>query len=378
MTELRPDGSAPRTRRTAELVGLAAGALAAGAAAGAAAERFAVRRALGRPDPMRDEPFGTLRGAPYPVTASDGVVLHVEIDEPQTGDGAAVPVTVVLVHGYALSLDSWHFQRRDLRDAARLVLLDQRSHGRSGRSTVAHATLEQTGRDLGTVIDEVAPEGPLVLIGHSMGGMTIMNLAEQRPVLFRERVLAVGLLATSAAGLDDLPSGLRGIPGRVVHRVLPAVVSALGRRAGVVERGRQLGNDLGHVLTRRYSFASDVPHSYVEWTSDMIAATPIDVVADFFPDFDKHDRLAALAAMRGVETLVMVGRQDKVTPLGLSEAIARELPQARLAVLENCGHMLLLEHHEVVSDELRRLVERAVADAAKGTASAVRSRGRRR
>jgi len=53
MTEPQPDGSAPRTRRTAELVGLAVGALAAGAAAGAAAERFAVRRALGRPDPMR-------------------------------------------------------------------------------------------------------------------------------------------------------------------------------------------------------------------------------------------------------------------------------------------------------------------------------------
>lgn len=364
----------PRTRRAAELVGLAVGALAAGAAAGAAAERFAVRRALGRDDPMRDEPFGTLRGAPYPVTATDGVVLHVEIDEPQAGGGAAV--TVVLVHGYALNLDSWHFQRRDLRDLARLVLLDQRSHGRSGRSAVTHATLEQTGRDLGTVIDEVAPEGGLVLIGHSMGGMTIMNLAEQRPELFHDRVLAVGLLATSAAGLNDLPSGLRGLPGRLVQRVLPGVVSALGRRAGVVERGRQLGNDIGHVLTRRYSFASDVPHSYVEWTSDMIAATPIDVVADFFPDFDKHDRLAALAAMHGVDTLVMVGRQDKVTPLALSEAIARELPQARLVVLEDCGHMLLLEHHDVVTDELVGLVERAVAAAAAPRVATSRRRRR--
>ena len=84
----------------------------------------------------------------------------------------------------------------------------------------------------------------------------------------------------------------------------------------------------------------------------MLAATPIDVVADFFPDFDKHDRLAALAAMRDVETLVMVGRQDKVTPLAHSEAIADELPHAELVVLEDCGHMLLLEHHDVVTDEL--------------------------
>ena len=111
----------------------------------------------------------------------------------------------MLCHGYALNLDSWHFQRRDLRDVARLVLWDQRSHGRSGRSTVPHATLEQTGRDLGDVIDEVAPDGPLVLVGHSMGGMTIMSLAEQRPELFRDRVVGVGA-ARHVRGRADRPA----------------------------------------------------------------------------------------------------------------------------------------------------------------------------
>jgi pimeloyl-ACP methyl ester carboxylesterase len=297
------------------------------------------------------------------VTASDGLALHVEIDEPHAPGAEVAPLTVVLCHGYALNLDSWHFQRRDLRDVARLVLWDQRSHGRSSRSPVSHATLEQTGRDLGSVIDEVAPEGKLVLVGHSMGAMSIMTLAEHRPGLFRDRVAAVALLATSASGLTGLRLGVRGLPGRFVERLLPGMVSALGRRATVVERGRALGHDLGLAVTRRYSFASEVPPSYVKWTSDMVAATPIDVVADFFPDFDKHDRLAALAAMRPVETLVMVGRQDRVTPLVHSEAIARELPHARLVVLEDCGHMLLLEHHDVVTDELFGLVERAAAGA---------------
>ena len=87
VTDVYSARTTSRGRRGAELVGLAVGALAAGAAAGAAAERFAVRRALGRDDPMRDEPFGTLRGAPYPVTASDGVALHVEIDEPHGRPG---------------------------------------------------------------------------------------------------------------------------------------------------------------------------------------------------------------------------------------------------------------------------------------------------
>lgn len=350
-----------RPGRAAGVAGIALGAVAAAGAAGLAIERIAVRRALGqRPDPYRDEPFGTLRGAPYPVTADDGVVLHVEIDEPHdaTDTAFAAPLTVVFSHGYALNLDSWHFQRRDLRDEARLVLWDQRSHGRSERSAVGAATIDHTGRDLGRVIDEAAPSGRLVLVGHSMGGMTIMSLAEQRPELFADRIAGVALLATSAAGITGARSGVRGLPGKLVHRLAPGVVAALGRRAEIVDRGRQLGSDLGLSLTRRYSFASDVPASIVQWTSDMLAATPIDVVAEFFPDFDRHDRLAALSALADVETLVMVGRQDKVTPLAHSEAILAALPRAELVVLEPCGHMLVLEHHGLVTDELRSLLGR--------------------
>ncbi len=349
---------AARPGRAAGVVGITLGALAAAGAAGLAIERIAVRRALGhREDAYRDEPFGTLRGAPYPVTADDGVQLHVEIDEPHEGADPA-PVTVILSHGYALNLDSWHFQRRDLREIARLVLWDQRSHGRSARSAVGAATIEHTGRDLGRVIDEVAPTGPLLLVGHSMGGMSIMSLAEQRPALFADRVVGVAFLATSAAGLTHVRPGVRGVPGRFVRRLAPGVVAALGKQADLIDRGRQIGSDLGLSLTRRYSFASDVPPSFVQWTSDMLAATPIDVVAEFFPDFDRHDRVAALSALGDVEALIMVGREDKVTPLVHSEAILAALPHAEMVVLELCGHMLLLEHHKLVTEELRELIDR--------------------
>lgn len=348
-----------RPGRAAGVAGITLGALAAAGAAGLAIERIAVRRALGRrDDAYRDEPFGTLRGAPYPVSADDGVQLHVEIDEPHEGANPA-PVTVIFSHGYALNLDSWHFQRRDLREAARLVFWDQRSHGRSERSEVGAATIDHTGRDLGRVIDEVAPTGPIVLVGHSLGGMTIMSLAEQRPALFAERVVGVAFLATSAAGLTGGRAGVRGLPGKVVNRLAPGVVAALGKRADLIDRGRQLGSDLGLSLTRRYSFASDVPHSFVQWTSDMLAATPIDVVAEFFPDFDRHDRIAALSALVDVEALVMVGREDRVTPLAHSEAILAALPHAEMVVLEPCGHMLVLEHHELVTAELQALIDRA-------------------
>jgi pimeloyl-ACP methyl ester carboxylesterase len=132
------------------------------------------------------------------VTTDDGVPLHVEVD-----GRADAPVTVVFSHGFTARLAEWELQRRALRHRARLVFWDQRGHGRSGWTPLPRATIDRTGRDLGQVLDATTPTGPVVLAGHSMGGMSIMALARQRPDLFGPRVVGVFLLATSAGGLDE-------------------------------------------------------------------------------------------------------------------------------------------------------------------------------
>ena len=91
------------------------------------------------------------------------------------------------------------------------VIYDQRSHGRSERAPRASCTIDQLGHDLAAVLRALAPDGPLVLVGHSMGGMTIMALAEQQPELFAERVLGVAFLATSAAEVAE-PRAARHVP----------------------------------------------------------------------------------------------------------------------------------------------------------------------
>jgi len=63
-------------------------------------------------------------------------------------------------------MDCWHFQRRDLGRLGRLVFYDQRSHGASGRSPREHSTIDQLGADLFAVLRTVAPDGPIVLVGH--------------------------------------------------------------------------------------------------------------------------------------------------------------------------------------------------------------------
>ena len=173
----------PRARETLVTLGAGLAAAGLGAVLGVAAERLAMGRPLlpfGTVDGVDSEDYGDLHTKATMVTADDGTLLHVEVEE----IGAALsvrgarqtPVTVVLCHGYALSMDSWHFQRKALRGRYRLVCWDHRGHGRSGSGPAGSATIDQVGADLAAVLDAVAPTGPLVLIGHSMGGMTIMSL----------------------------------------------------------------------------------------------------------------------------------------------------------------------------------------------------------
>ena len=384
-------GRGPKVGLLSLGIGLAAAGI--GAAVGLAAERVTVGRPL-RPEvdrngrPLDDEGFGTLHSAPVRVEADDGTLLHAEVDE-LPGEGPA-PVTVVFSHGYALSLDSWHFQRKALRGRHRLVFWDQRGHGRSATGPAGSATIDQVGRDLARVLEAVVPTGPVVLVGHSMGGMTVMSLAEKDPAFFAERVLGVALISTSAGGLGQVDFGMPHI-GPFVQRLAPSAVKALTRTpGGLVERGRRIGSDLEALLVRRYSFASPVSASLVRFTADMIAATRLEVISEFLPTFGTHDKTAALATLDGHEVLVMVGDGDLLTPIAHSEEIVHRLPGAEHVVVAGSGHLLMLEHPQIVTMHLLDLVRRSLltqgptsreqrrAPATRRTVTPVRRRGRRR
>ena len=343
--------------RRAGLIGAAAGLVAAGVGAGLAAERLAVGRVRLRPDADAREPFGRLTGRDRVVLADDGVPLQVTEVGP-----ADAPLTVVFSHGYALQSACWHYQWLGLSEAdgpGRLVFWDQRSHGRSGRSTKEHSTIEWCGADLARVIAEVAPEGPLVLIGHSMGGMTVMALADRHPELFRDRVVGVALMSTSPGRLSELTLGIPARAAKLIKPLTGKTVEQLGRRPALVERGRRVGSDLGFLLTRRYAFGGPVAPSLVEFVEQMIAAVPIDVIADFYPTFDDHDKLAALGVLQGIETLVLVGDEDLVTPRSHSDQIVDSLPSAELVVVPGAGHLVQLERPSLVNLHLRALCARA-------------------
>ncbi|MCF3184347.1 MULTISPECIES: alpha/beta fold hydrolase [Streptomyces] len=365
--------------RKAGWAGAAIGVIAAGAAAGVAVERITVGRGIRRKarlalDAAGD--YGSLRGTEGTCRAEDGTELYYEVDEVEeaAAGGAkrrlrrkgAAPATVVFCHGYCLSQDSWHFQRAALRGVVRSVHWDQRSHGRSARG-LAQAdgepvTIDQLGRDLKAVIDAAAPEGPLVLVGHSMGGMTVMALAEQFPELVRDRVLGVALVGTSSGRLDEVTYGLPSIGQGAVRRLLPGVLKALGSQVELVEKGRRATADLFAGMIKLYSFGSrDVDPGVARFAERLIEATPIDVVAEFYPAFQTHDKSAALQRFAGLPVTVVAGDRDMIIPPGHSVAIKEELPAAELVVLEETGHLMMLERPEIVTELLTGLLARAGA-----------------
>jgi pimeloyl-ACP methyl ester carboxylesterase len=388
--------------RRAGLAGAAVGVVAAGAAAGVAVERLTVGRGMRRKARLALDasgPYGSLRGLPGKAYAADGTELYYEVDEVEEADGngkagpgpaaaapatgtrrrrlfgrrTPAPVTVVFSHGYCLNQDSWHFQRAALRGVVRCVYWDQRSHGRSGRGVEQTesgrpVTIDTLGGDLKAVIDAAAPEGPLVLVGHSMGGMTVMAFADQCPELVRDRVVGVALVGTSSGRLGEVNYGLPVAGVNVVRRVLPSVLRALGQRAELVERGRRATADLFAGIIKRYSFATrDVDPAIARFAERMIEGTPIDVVAEFYPAFQEHDKTAALGRFAQLPVLVLAGEQDLVTPSGHSEAIAELLPDAEFVLVPDAGHLVMLEHPEAVTDRLADLLARTGAVPAAAT-----------
>jgi pimeloyl-ACP methyl ester carboxylesterase len=343
--------------RAAGGIGVAVGVAAAGAAVGFAAERYVIGRSLRGEDPYADEHLGGLHGAPHTIDTDDGVQLHVEVDEAERADA----VTVIFTHGYALNLDSWHFQRRDLRGKARLVFWDQRSHGRSSQAPEGEVTFARLAKDLAQVIDEVAPTGPVVLVGHSMGGMTVMALAEEHPELFGERVAGVAVVSSSARNVSLPTMGIPGPAARLAHRVAPGVVSALARRPDLIEQGRRAGSDLSYVVTRRYSFVAGGSPSLVEFTAAMNAATPIGVVAEFMPLFAANERGKAVEVLQELPMLIIGADGDRLTPVEHSREMAEALPEATYVEVAEAGHMVMLERHDVVSNSISELVDDVAA-----------------
>lgn len=354
--------SREKRARRAGVVGAIAGLAAAGVAAGVATERYLINKARRDDnDPFIDEPFGQLPADRIEtVTTKDGIPLHIETvgTRHDTSDSKAdSPVaTVIFAHGYCLDEGTFHFQRRALADSQlpiRAVYYDLPGHGQSGELTEDVYGLDALADSLHAVIEKVAPTGPLILVGHSMGAMTIMVFARRYAKLFKSRVSGVSLLSTSGGGLDKVTFGAPRALTRARRVFLPLLSRAASLSPGAIDRIRRVAGDLAWVLTRRYGFATDRPSpTLVSYVEQMNTSTPIKTVIGFSLALLEHDERDKIACLADTPVLICCGSDDQFTPVEHSVLLSQLLPHARLAVVPDTGHIALLENHEAVTSVL--------------------------
>ncbi len=367
------DGSHADRAGLARWLAGAAGLSAVGIIAGVTLARSMTRRA-GIEDPYANENFETLDGdRSYVVTTPDGVPLAVREVGP-----ADAPLTVVFAHGFCLRMGAFHFQRMRLCDEwgpqVRMIFYDQRGHGQSGEARPETYTITQLGMDLETVLQVIAPRGPIVLVGHSMGGMAVLSHARQFARHYGNRIVGVALISSAAEGVAKSPLG------EILNNpALEAARFAARSAPKLVHRGRNATRSLIGPILRAASYADvNVSPSIVAFSEEMMLDTPILTMVEFLHALEVHDETGALPTLAKIPTLVVCGDHDLVTPAKYSKEIADALPQSELVIAARSGHLVLLSKPDPINDGLVRLVKRATPGRFAAASQRWRERIRRR
>ncbi|GGO76970.1 alpha/beta fold hydrolase [Nocardioides deserti] len=291
----------------------------------------------------------------HTLTTHDGLTLAVT-----THGREDAGLTVLLAHCWTADEEDWHYQVRDLLDRygtdLRIVTWDARGHGRSQESPLEACTVENLARDLGAVIDAYAAEGPLVLAGHSIGGMTLMALPETRPDLV-QRVRGLLFASTSSGDLGTVTLGLPDV-GPAAKRVIPHVLAWRARH--LTRRERRRTPSVERYVVNRLLFGQPLRLRDAGLATDQLICCPPATMEGFYRDLMQHERLAGLAAYDDVPTVVLVGSADRLTPPPHARRLAGGIRGARLLVAPGAGHYLPLERSDLVTEHLVALVDGAL------------------
>lgn len=231
--------------------------------------------------------------------------------------GRGSKVALLFVHGSGADHTLWGFQRSGLRDEFSIAALDLNGHGHSPR---------REGDSLATYTQDVlavlgALKDPILLIGHSLGGAVVLNVALQAPP--PENLLAIGLVGTGARL-------------RVHPQILELVQSDFEKAVA---------------FTLNWAFKGNPDQNIYQKAREQIIHNG---QAALWRDFSACDAFNVMDRLSEIKApaLIVCGRQDKLTPVKYSEYLKANIPNAELHIIENAGHMAMLER----PGELNRVI----------------------
>ncbi len=279
------------------------------------------------------------------VTTADGLALATRQIGPEVAD-----LTVILLHGLLGDWGTWQCQTSHLASRhpdIRVIAYDQRGHGRSGRGCALSNTIGQLARDLDAVIDATTPSGHIVLVGHSMGAMTILQYLQQHHQSRNtDRITGVGLIATAAADITQY--GL----GRLLATPFARGACALAARIPASAKAVRI------TAVRATEPIWRLATKKAPSLTALINAPQLPIVAGFLDSISQFDGTAAYRTLSRTPTLIMCGTMDWVTPPHHSAAIAAAISAAEFVDVPGAGHMLTFDRPDVVNDRLDALLER--------------------
>lgn len=338
------------------------GATMAAAGAAAWAATLVTDRRRVRADPMREALSRRVEGRPVHVRAGDGTDLRVRVL------GRDDAPTVVLVHGWTCALEFWTLQLQALAGRLRLVAYDLRGHGGSAPSSGGDYSIEAYRDDLEAVLRAAVPAGERpVLVGHSLGAMTIVAWAAERRERGEDvgaRIAAAGLFNT---GVGDLISSSLVLPARGLGERLEQELGqlVLGSRMPIPSRTTPVSAR----VVRYVALSPAASPATVAFCERMVLACPRDVRANTGSTLSRLDLQAGLEAL-DVPTLVVSGKADRLTPPVHAERMAERLPGLLAHVeLPAVGHMAPVEAPARITAAIERLVAAAGYDASSGRAT---------
>ncbi|HYC96679.1 alpha/beta hydrolase [Brevundimonas sp.] len=283
------------------------------------------------------------------VPGADGAVLHVETE------GATDGPILLFTHGWGLSARIWAEARADLGARFGLVFWDLPGLGRSGRPTAGYS-IEGFAEDLHAVIDSLPEERPVILVGHSIGGMTVLTFCARHPELLNRRVAAIVLENTTHTNpLETM------ILSRVFKPLQPLVELAckldmlLSPALWVMNWQAWLSGST-HLAVRLAGFGTRPTREQLDRTALLPTKNPPAVqargnvamlhwsVTDHLPRID-------------VPALVFVGGRDLITKDDAGQTIAAALPQGKLVRVEDAGHMGPVEKAAFYNEQIGDFAE---------------------
>lgn len=317
--------------------------------------RFLIKALLSKRRKGEDEPHLVEPMKQDTINRPDGSTIHVEYYGKEDGQ------PIIFVHGLNANSKNWYYQRKYFEKNYRLIMMDLAGMGKSTRPANKDFSLNKMAADLKAVIEHTDAKNP-ILWGHSMGGMTILNLLAKHKDLNQAAIKGVILEHTTYT--NPVHTILfRRLMTAIQKPVLIPLCYLIIFLSPIIWISRWMSylNGTSHIVTRWLTFAGTQTARQLEFSTLLSTMTPPAVMARGCLGMFRYDVTHKLKTIQ-IPTLIVAANKDRLTRPDASEYMKEHIPNAEIIMLSPGNHQALLERHKEVNEAAQRFIETLAAN----------------